>query len=468
MTAPGSSQRQHVVVVGGGVAGLAAAWFLGETGRVDVTVLEGANRVGGKLRVSEVAGVPVDEGAESMLARRPEGVALARSVGLGGELVTPGAASAAILAGGALHPIPRGQVMGVPGDLQALRESGLLSADGLARVEAEERLPAEPLVDDVAVGPYVAARMGREVVDRLVEPLLGGVYAGRADGLSLLATLPQLAPGLRREGVLGAAARDARGAGGAQAGPVFQTVRTGMGTLPGVLADRADARVRTGAMVRELRRVDGRWALTVGPTRAPEVVHADAVVLAVPARPASRLLAGVAEQASADLAGIDYASMAIATLAYPSTAFPSPPTGSGLLVSAPEGLLVKAVTFYTTKWPHVPAGDLVIVRCSLGRFGEERRLQADDADLVAVAYEELAAAVGVAAKPVEARLTRWGGALPQYGIGHLDRVDRIRTSVATQPGLAVCGAAYDGVGIPACIATARQAVDRVLGALRAE
>lgn len=459
--------RPHVAVVGAGVAGLAAALFLGESGEVDVTVLEGADRVGGKLRVSDVAGVPVDEGAESMLTRRPEGVELARAVGLGGELVAPGGGSAAILAGGALHRIPGGHVMGVPGDTQALRGSGLLTTDGLSRVEAEEHLPAEPLADDVAVGPYVAARMGRELVDRLVDPLLGGVYAGRADGLSMFATLPQLAPALQRDGRLGAAARQVR-SGAAPAGPVFQTLRTGMGALPGVLAERADARIRTGAMVRELRRADGRWALTVGPTRAPELVCADAVVLAVPARPASRLLAGVAGQAAADLAGIEYASIAIATLAYPRAAFPAPPSGNGLLVPASEGFLVKAVTFYTSKWPHLPADDLVIVRCSLGRFGEERQLHADDADLVAVAHEELTAAVGVTGKPVEARLTRWGGALPQYGVGHLDRVARVRASVGAQPALAVCGAAYDGVGIPACVATARQAVDRVLGAVRAE
>jgi oxygen-dependent protoporphyrinogen oxidase len=209
----------------------------------------------------------------------------------------------------------------------------------------------------------------------------------------------------------------------------------------------------------------------VGSARAPERLEADAVILAVPARPASRLLAGVpgAAAAAAALGEISYASMAIVTLAYPRGAFARRPEGSGYLVPAVDGRPVKAVTFSTVKWPHLGVGHagLDIVRCSVGRVGEEALLQRDDAELARLAAADLAAATGVRGAPAAVRVSRWGGGLPQYAVGHLDRVARIRTAVATLPGLAVCGAAYDGIGIPACIASARLAADQVLAHLQA-
>lgn len=264
------------------------------------------------------------------------------------------------------------------------------------------------------------------------------------------------------------------------------------------MAAQSGATVHTGAMVRELARTarpDGEgWRLTVGPTRAPEWLDADAVILAVPARPASRLLAAVADAAAAAsaLGEIEYASMAIVTLAYRAGAFPARPEGSGYLVPAVDGRPVKAVTFSTVKWPHLrgaappasPANPnpylpgypknldlqadqvgLEIVRCSVGRIGEEALLQRDDAELAGLAAADLAAATGVRGDPADVRVSRWGGALPQYTVGHVERVRRIRASVVGQPGLAVCGAVYDGVGIPACIASARLAADQVLAYL---
>jgi oxygen-dependent protoporphyrinogen oxidase len=227
-------------------------------------------------------------------------------------------------------------------------------------------------------------------------------------------------------------------------------------------------------MTRELVRTangDGSpgWRLTIGPTRAPEWLDADAVIVAVPARPASRLLSGLAGAgpAAAALGEIDYASMAIVTLAYRSGAFARRPEGSGYLVPAVDGRAVKAVTFSTVKWPHLRAdhADIDIVRCSVGRVGEEALLQRDDAELAGLAAADLAAAAGVRGAPVGVRVSRWGGALPQYTVGHAERVARIRAAVATQPGLAVCGAVYDGIGIPACIASARLAADQVLAHL---
>jgi oxygen-dependent protoporphyrinogen oxidase len=402
-----------------------------------------------------------------MLARRPEGLDLVRDLGLSERLVNPGTTSAAILSHGVLRAMPTGHVMGVPADLGALARSQVLSLAGLARVPLDLVLPESPRDGDVSVADFIGARLGREVVDRLVEPLLGGVYAGRAEELSFDATLPGVAAAARGHRSLIAAARAVREAAPKDAGPVFATLRTGLGTLPQALADlvvAAGGTVRTGAMVRELARTPGGWRLTVGPARAPEQLDADGVIVAVPAAPAARLLAEAAPAAAAELARIDYASMAIVTLAYPATAFPRRPGGSGYLVPAVEGRDVKAVTFSTIKWPHLAEreSDIIVVRCSIGRYGEEHTLQRADEDLTAAAMAELAATCGVTGPPIDSRVTRWGGGLPQYAVGHADRVARIRAAVAAQPGLAVAGAAYDGLGIPACIATGRAAASRML------
>ena len=463
------------MIVGGGISGLAAAFFLRDRG-LAVTVLEGSPRLGGKLAVSEIAGIEVDEGAEALLARRPEGTDLIGALGLAGQLVSPGTTAASIWSRGRLHPLPKRQLMGVPADLDELEGSGILSPPGLARARDDLRLPPTPRDGDVAVARYVGARFGQELVDRLVDPLLGGVYAGRSQELSFEATLGALAQAARRHRSLAEAAASLLPAPGTPPGsPVFTTLAGGLGRLPAAVAAASGATVRTVAMTRELaravpgNRAAGRWELTVGPTRAPERLHADAVILAVPARPASRLLSGIpgAGPAAAALGEIDYASMAIVTLAYPRDAFGRPPEGSGYLVPAVDERAVKAVTFSTVKWPHLRSAEpgLEIVRCSVGRVGEEALLQRDDAGLAALAVADLAAATGVRGAPAAVRVSRWGGALPQYAVGHAARVARIRTAVAALPGLAVCGAAYDGIGIPACIASARLAADQVLACL---
>jgi protoporphyrinogen/coproporphyrinogen III oxidase len=487
-----ASAQPHVVIVGGGIAGLAAAFFLRDEA-VRVTVLEGSQRLGGKLSVSEIEGVGVDEGAEALLVTRPEGTALIADIGLGDQRVAPGTTSSAIWTLGALRPLPRRQFMGVPADLAELAESGVLTDEGTARAGRDPELPPTVRDGDVPVARYVGARLGHEIVDRLVDPLLGGVYAGRSAELSFDATLPALAAASRKYPSLIEAARSllpapasppaSRPASGSS---VFTTLAGGLGVLPGYLAKSSGAAIRTGSMVRELARAGHGWRLTVGSAADAEHVEADAVILAVPARPAGRLLTAVpgASAAVAAFGEFSYASMAIVTLAYPGSAFPEPGLAacglSGYLVPAVDGRAVKAVTFSSVKWPHLAqataagaraltagTAPLEIVRCSVGRTGEEALLQRDDGDLAMVAAAELALATGARGAPVATRVTRWGGALPQYTVGHLDRVARIRDAVAAQPGLAVCGAAYDGVGIPACVATARSAVSQVTAFLAA-
>ena len=449
----------HVVVVGAGVAGLAAAAEAGRLG-AQVTVLEGSSRVGGKVAVSEVGGLAVDEGADSMLTRVPDGIALARDAGLEEELVAPATGAASVWSRGALRPLPTGTLLGLPTDLAALARTGLLSGRGLNRVPLDLLLPGSPVTEDVAVGELVARRFGREVVDRLVEPLLGGVYAGRPDRLSLRATLPQLVAAAGRHRSLLLAAREARAATPPTDGPLFASLPGGLGRLPAALVARSGARVELGTTVRALARTSAGWRLTTGSAAAPSSYDADAVVLAVPAAPAARLLASVAPTAAAELAGVEYASVAIVTLVLDGPVAGA--RGSGYLVPAVEGRTTKAVTFSSRKWAHL-AGDRSVLRASVGRAGETADLQRSDDELVAVVLAELAQTVGPLPRQVDARVVRWGGGLPQYAVGHLDLVRRVREGVGREPRLAVAGAAYDGVGVPACARSGRAAARTALG-----
>jgi oxygen-dependent protoporphyrinogen oxidase len=461
----GASVRPRVVVVGGGISGLAAAWRLCRTSPgLDVIVLEGSGQVGGKLRLGAVGGVTVDVGAESVLARRPEAVALITEVGLGADLVHPVASSASVLARGVLHRLPAGTVMGVPAGPAALPGlAGLLTDPEVARVAAEPGIEAPAVPDDIDVASWVAGRMGRAVVDRLVEPLLGGVYAGHADQLSLQATVPLL---WQRAHQGGAVLVDGPAPAVSQAaGPVFAGVRGGVARLAVRLGEQlaaAGVRVLTGTTVRGLRRTPTGWRLETGPASAAEFLDADAVILAVPPAPAARLLGAEIPFAAAQLAGIETASVAVVTAALPAGQLDGL-TGSGLLIPPVEGRLIKAATFSSVKWDWVSGvRDPLVVRLSVGRAGEEATLQRPDDELAALAVEDLAGVLGRPLRPIDTGVVRWGGGLPQYAVGHLARIERLRAAVAAAGGLAICGAALDGVGVAACVAAADRAVAELL------
>lgn len=456
-----------VAVVGGGLSGLAAAWRLERSlGPGRVVVLEQAPRTGGVLYRRAVPGGPpglvVDVGAESLLARRPEGVRLVEEVGLGAELVHPDTTRAGIWSRGRLHPMPEGTLLGVPGDPAALE--GLLTPDEVAVAAAEPSRAWAPVGNDVDVATWVGDRVGRAVVDRLVEPLLGGVYAGHADRLSLRAAIPGLWPAAAAgtSAVEAVAATTSNGTGG----PVFAGIRGGVARLAEALAAGLED-VHTTACVHELRPLPGgRWRLRAGPRPTPETLDVDAVVLALPAGRSARLLSDVLPDAAADLRQVRTASMALCTLVLPGGSLDGLSDGeplSGVLVPPVEGRLVKAMTFSSVKWAWVRAAaeGSDVVRLSVGRAGEEHHLQRPDDELLADAVADAGELLGRRLSPSAAMVTRWGGGLPQYAVGHTDLVARVRSAVARVPGLAVAGAALDGLGIPACVAAAEAAAGRI-------
>jgi len=451
---------RHVVVIGAGIAGLTAAHEHRRRHPNDqVTVLEATDRAGGKLRTIPFAGHNLDVGADMVLTVVPEALDLIEAVGLSADIVHPSTTSASIAVGGRTHPIPSGTVLGVPTSVDDLTGSDLFSPATMDRLRAEPGSPGPLLTADESVGGFLRPRLGDELVDLLIEPLLGGVYAGRADVLSLSATMPALAEALRSEtSVLRAAASIRREPG---AGPIFATLRGGLARLAQALVQRAGAEVRLGTTVRALQSGPRGYLVECGPAPATTTIEADAVVLAVPPPKASRLLGALVPEAAAALDEIPMASMAIIALAWNGHQG-ALPSASGLLVPPAAGGLVKAVTISSNKWPHLADRGL-LVRASVGRIGEEHALQRSDADLLAAAAAEVADLLNLSGLPDADSITRWGGGLPQYTVGHLERVTTVRSAVARHPGLAVAGAAYDGVGVPACIRSGHAAVDVIAG-----
>lgn len=473
----------HVVVVGGGITGLSAAYELVHSDDrrlddLDLTVLEAGDRFGGKIRTGPFAGHPVDEAADAFLARVPDAVDLCRQLGLGSQLVSPAERRAYLYSLGGLRPFPDGLVLGVPTDLDALRASGAVSPAGVERAALDLTMGPDPTRDEVSgptdesVGSLVRRRMGDEVFERLVAPLLSGVHAGNADQLSVAAGAAQFASALRTHDSLIEGLRAQRAAATSDPdAPVFFGLPGGTETVTDALVDALQiggARLRLDAAVSELTTgPSGRgrgFTLTVAGVGAP--VDADAVIVTTPLDVTAGLVGGLHPGVAAEMAAVDYATVAMITLAVPRAGIGRPLDGSGFLVAQPEGLLITACSWASSKWAHLADAELAILRVSVGRADDTRAQAMDDDELIDRVRADLATTMAVDGPPSETRLTRWPRALPQLRTGHLDRARSWQRELAGEhPGLAVAGAGVLGLGIPACIAQGRQAARTVVDQL---
>ncbi len=445
----------RVVVVGGGVAGLAAAFRLRASADLDVTVLEADIVPGGKLRSLEVGGVLLDAGPDSLLARKPWAVELSRELGLGSELVAPSAGAPYVWTGSGLVRFPKGP-FGIPTDLLELWRWPGLSRGGTFRAVGDLFVRARREQSDEALGHLLRRRLGDEATDALVAPLLGGLFAGDVDRLSVQATFPELAEWERKHGSLIRGARAAAGAArNAPPPPMFLRPKGGPARLTEALADALGEGVRLGVRAEGLeRRGSGLVVHGVG----GEPFGADAVVLATPAFVTCELVETVAPDAASALSRIPHVSTGVVLFVYPEGSGERLPESSGFVAGLGK-LAMTACTLVSRKWPDPAFGNRAVVRCFVGGSGAEDVLDQPDEDIVEGVARQLAALLPLPARPMASRVVRWPRSMPQYEVGHVDLVSSIERSLP--PSVFVAGQAYRGPGIADCVRSANEAAEHV-------
>ena len=447
-----------VAVVGAGITGLTAARELDRAG-LEVIVIDSAPDAGGKIATATVENVLVERGPDSFLVRDPWALQLCQNIGLGSDLAEPSVFGGTVWSRGRLHALPRGLIGGIPTLPTGFVRSGLLSRRGALRATGD-LFNSKPLTGpDVSVGALVRDRLGDEVLERLVDPLLAGTRAGDPDEMSLATAAPELDTIARRHRSLILGVR----AWGAGPAPVFMAPIGGMNRI--VQALKSELRgtdLRFGEPVETIGKKGREFVLT---TPSGEVRVA-AAVLAAPAPATARQVAGLEESASNALASIPYASTAVVALVYGRGAGSPPAIGSGMLVPRAERRTVSACTWYSTKWPASSPPDGFVLRAVVGRSGREEELDLSDDDLVARVHEDLAEMLGLNESPRTSLVTRWDDGIPQYKVGHRDRVTGAELALGRHGPLFLAGAAYRGSGIPDCIKGATDAAASVIETLR--
>jgi len=453
--------QSHVVVIGGGITGLAAAAHIahGYPG-VRVTVVEGSGRLGGVISASPFAGLSsLDESADAFLLRSPAATGLAALVGLGDELVHP-ATGEAYVWHDELHDIPSGTVLGVPGSLRSIWSTSLYSPRGKLRASLEPLLPRRVGRSSASLGGTIRARCGSEVLERAVDPLVGGIYATDTDAFSVHA-MPQLDDLISSRSSLMAAARETLRTR-SDVGPVFAAPRGGMTALVEATAEfirRSGVDVRTSWAVTDVSR-DANGYVVVGPDGE---IRGDAVVVASPARHSAHFMRTLSPVVAEDLTTREHASIVMVSLAIPRSQWPEWLAGSGYLVPKPKQTAITAASFASNKWSHLRnTDDDMILRVSLGRDGMPMHHHDDDT-LVRLALADLNWHLDCDLQPRAQRITRWVESFPQYRPGHEARVAATEARLGIDaPGVVLAGASHRGIGIPACVADGQRAASRVM------
>ena len=457
-------------MLGGGIAGLAAAnRLLNVAPGTRVTLVEAETRLGGKIVTERVDGFVIEGGPDSFLATKPRGIGLCEEVGIGERLqgVSPQRRRAFVLSKGRLHDLPEGLTGLVPTRMAPLARSSLLSLSGKARIAFDYVLPARREEGDESLGGFIRRRLGREAWERLVEPLMAGIYAADGDQLSLAATFPQLRNAERQHGGLIKGVLAARRlALSPVPGSAFLTPTGGLGELVTALDNRlrdAGVVIRTGTAATAVMPSDPGFDVRFADGDA---IQADAIIVATPAYVAAGLLANLDATLVVDLDAIPHASTAIVTLAYRREEIPRPLDGHGYVIPRVEGGPILACTWSSRKWAGRSPDGWELIRVFIGRSGRDEVLASNDEWLVALATQEAAARLGVSAPAALMRVHRWPRGMPQFLLGHSKRVARIESALRDHPGLYIAGNAYHGVGLPDCIASGERAADEAAALLR--
>jgi protoporphyrinogen/coproporphyrinogen III oxidase len=460
---------KRIAIIGGGISGLSAAFALEKQRRagasLEYALFESSPRLGGVLVTERVDGCLVEAGPDSFLTEKPWASDLCSEVDLGDQLIGSNDADRKtyIVVNGKLVVIPDGLMFMVPTKITPTVLSPLFSARAKLRMAREWFHPPRKADTDETVASFVERHYGPEMVDRLADPLLSGVYGGEASELSVRAVLPRFAEMEAKHGSLGRAMLAARkkmaSASKAPARPLFTSLKDGMQQLVDAVVSRLPAStLHVESLVQGIQRQDSGWVVSAGYASD----HFDAVIVAIPAPAAADLLGMVSGDLTSELRGIKYTSSVTVNLGYDRSVRSSLPPGFGFLVPRSEGKRMLAATFVHNKFPHRAPEDRALLRCFIGGARNEQALQSSDEEVVGIVREELGQIIKLSADPLFTRVYRWKGAMAQYGVGHLERLQRIENLQRQLSGLALAGNGYRGIGVPDCVRSGTEAASRTL------
>ena len=470
---------KHVIVVGGGIAGLSAAYYAcKKSADIQVTLLEAGDCWGGKITTDRVpfegGDFIIEGGPDTFLATKPWGVALCEKLGLADRLhgTNPHQKNTYVLHKNKLQPLPDGLAMMIPTNIPSILKSQLVSWPGKVRMGLDFLLPSHNGQHDESLGQFVSRRLGREAYENLIEPLMSGIYAGDGDQLSLRSTFPYLHDLEHKYGSLARGALQmrqqmaARGQSAQGSRSAFLTPTTGLAEIVEKLVESLrlnNADLRLNAPVKTVQWENGKtWIVEL---ETGEVLRADSVILATPAPVTGSLLASFDPQLASVLESIHYASTATVTLAYRQGDISRPLDGYGYVIPRREGRRALACTWTSTKFPHRAPEGYALIRVFVGRAGQESDIPWDESGLLDLAQEELKLTLGITAEPLVSRVFIWERAMPQYNLGHLEKLAQIDAALEKYPGLALAGNGYRGIGIPDCIHSGEVAVEKILSFL---
>ena len=460
----------HVTIVGGGIAGLATAFYLQEESRkrdkkIQYTLVESAPHLGGKIATERVGDFVIEGGPDLMLTQKPWGVQLCRDLGLGDKLISTNddRRHTFLLQKGKLIPFPNDFTL-LPTRLTSFVRSPMFSIRGKLRMGMDLIIPPRKEIGDESLASFIRRRFGQETVEKIGGPLLAAIHQADPEQLSLLTTFPRFAAMEREHGSLIRAMRAQKRKQPASEGKppaMFKSLRLGLGEMVEALEKRLSGNLRTGNPVTKIRLCGDGFEIAL----REEVFFADALVLAVPAYVAAELVSPFASQLGKILGTIRYVSTGTVSLGYRKAEVENQHdlNGFGFLVPKSEGRSISGCTWSSSKLRHRAPDDSVLIRVFVGGPGQEDIISLDDCDLVQVVRREISDIMGITAEPIVQRVYRWQRGRPQYDVGHLDRVAKIETLADTIPGLFLTGSAYRGSGIPDCVKGALDTVDRILG-----